>query len=346
MGTLTHMAMIRTILLSATFAAACTSTAQLAADLPATTGQHLLEVNDHWTRMDPSTLDGTRVVRFNSDVERIAEHLHRVRQHLSQYTPEGLNAIARKHRITLLDALDTYADRGIFPMNNIVAGRSPVFIDHVGNACAVGHLMITSGHTELAERISKEMNLAYVQDIALPGVAEWAHAHGLTIEELAWIQPTYDRMMWRGPQVLASVRRATGTLIFVQSPDPADAKQKLRLIERGDRGDKVLATLPMLAAVQAVEFDGRVFVGGLPRAERSDGELFEWNGSSLIKHDPFPGVIGVQNMHVANGSLYVVSYQPGNNKSEQRRLTPSGVWETPPPSVIEPLQAPIEQPHD
>jgi hypothetical protein len=174
------------------------------------------EVNAQWSAREPSVLDDARTVRFSSDAARIAEHLHRVREHLALRTPVGVGPPALAQRRGLLDALDSYADRGIFPVNDIVPGRSPVFIDALGNACAVGHLMISSGHGALAERISADMNLAYVYDITIPEVAEWATTNGFTIDELAWIQPTYDHMKVRGPRVVASIALSSWMILVRQ----------------------------------------------------------------------------------------------------------------------------------
>ncbi|MBL7952023.1 MAG: hypothetical protein JNM62_09910 [Flavobacteriales bacterium] len=320
--------MLRTKLLAATFAAIGTSTAQLAADLPATTGQHLLEVNDQWTTMDPSALDGMHAVRFNSDAERIAEHLHRVRQHLADNAPENISHLARSHRSALLDALETYADRGVFPMNNGVAGRSPVFIDEFGNACAVGHLMITSGDAELAERISQEMNLAYVHDIALPEVAEWATTNGFTIDELAWIQPTYDHMKHRDESLIASFQMANGDRLEVRRPASPNAAQKLRLLRKGSMGDKVLATLPMLSGVQVMEYNGHVYIAGMPPNTGSSAELYEWNGTSLVAHDPYPGRMAIGSLSVVNGTLHVLGYEQGEGEPHERYLAENGEWKT------------------
>lgn len=329
--------MLRSTFLAFTLPAFGIATAQLTPERPATVGQHLLEVNAQWTAMEPSAFDDARIIHFDSDAERIAEHLHRVQQHLSLHTPAGIDPAAHAHRKTLLDALDVYADRGAFPMNDSVPGRSPVFIDAFGNACAVGHLMISSGHAELAERISREMNLAYVHAIALPEVADWAATNGFTTDELAWIQPTYDHMKHRGPLVLAAIELINGDRFEVHGPAGPEAAQKLSLLRMNATGTKVLTTLPMLTGVQAIEHNGHVFIGGMPPTNGPSAELYEWNGKSLVVHDPFIGRLAIGSLSVQNGTLHALGYKLGEGQPQERYLTEAGVWKKVEPNATAPV---------
>ena len=326
------MIMLRSTFLAFALPAIGISTAQLPPGCPATAGQHLFEVNDQWAAREPSAFADARPVRFPSEAARIAEHLHRVRQHLALHPPEGLSLPARSQRWALLEALDTYADRGIFPLNDIVAGRSPVFIDKLGNACAVGHLMITSGHAELAERISEELNLAYVHDIAMPEVAEWATTNGFTIDELAWIQPTYDHMKIRDPSLVATFQLANGDRFEVRGPAGPGAAQKLRLLRKDLAGDKVLATLPLLSGVKIMEYNGHIFIGGMPPDNGPSAELYEWTGKSLQAQDPFTGRLGIGSISVKNGRLTIVGYALGEARPQERYLTEAGEWKEVPPT--------------
>lgn len=325
------MIKLRSTFLAFALSAIGISTAQLPPERPATAGQHLHEVNAQWSARVTSAFADARIVRFRSDAARIAEHLHRVRQHLALYTPQGLSFRALAHRRALLETLDTYADRGIFPINDIVPGRSPVFIDKLGNACAVGHLMFTSGHAELAEHISEELNLAYVHDIAIPEVAEWATTNGFTIEELAWIQPTYGHKKNPDPGLVAIFQMSNGDRFQVRGPTGRLAAQKLRLLREGLTGDKV-ATLPLLSGVKIIEYNGHMFIGGMPPNRGSSAELYEWNGKSLQVHDPFTGRLSIVSMGVQNGRLNIVGFAPGVDQPQERYLTEAGEWKSIPPS--------------
>lgn len=313
---------------------------QLTPEQPASLPQHLLEVNAQWTTMQPNISKDKTTVRFNSEAERIAAHLHRVQEHLSTHIPTEISPAARSHRQSLMRSLDNYADRSVFPLNDLVPGRSPVFIDELGNACAVGHLMIMSGDEALAERIRAEMNLAYVHDIALPEVAAWAATNGFTIDELAWIQPTYDHMKIRDPRLIATIHMTNGDHFIVQGPANAQVTQKLSLVRKANTGDKVLATLPMLSAVQAVEFAGRVFVAGMPPKTGSAAEVYEWNGKSLVAYDPFAGRLIIGALFVANGTLHVRGHVLGEAEYQERYLTEAGEWKT--VETVQEEVAPIE----
>ncbi|MBK8338754.1 MAG: hypothetical protein IPK99_01465 [Flavobacteriales bacterium] len=335
--------MLRSTVLVFALPAISICSAQLPPECPAPTGQHMQEVNAQWSAREPSVFDDARTVGFRSDAARIAEHLHRVRQQLALRTPVGLSPNALAQRRGLLETLDSYADRGIFPVNDCVPGRSPVFIDPLGNACAVGHLMITSGHGALAERISAEMNLAYVHDIALPEVAVWAATHGFTIDELAWIQPTYHHMKDRDPRLVASIALANGDRFDVFGPaSPKDA-QKLRLVRKNTKGEKELATLPKLSGVQVMEFSGHLYIGGMPPDKGPSAELYEWNGTSLQVHDPFTGRLAIGSMSVQNGRLTVVGYVPGKGQPQERVLTEAGAWEEIPPTPVPDLDVPQDR---
>lgn len=175
------------------------ATAQLTPRMEAPLYQHMMEVNAQWRIMDPDLLQDKHPVHFNNEAERIAKHLHLVSAYLRAHRPTPISASAMANRTALLADLDDYADRGKFPQNHVLPYRNPVFIDPAGTACAVGQLIIESGHRGLAERISREMNLAYVQDIHLPELGSWASEHGFTAQELAWIQPGYPpNLGWWG----------------------------------------------------------------------------------------------------------------------------------------------------
>ena len=185
--------------LSLSLSIAFATQAQLAPRTEAPLYRHMLEVNAQWAKVEPALPSDAQPVHFTNEAERIAQHLHLVAGYLRTHSPEGLSADAATKRTTLLNDLDRYADRGLFPQNHVLPYRNPVFIDPVGTACAVGQLMIESGHRDLAESISTEMNLAYVHDMKRADVLHWAAQEGFTEDELAWIQPGYPPTVPWGP---------------------------------------------------------------------------------------------------------------------------------------------------
>jgi MYXO-CTERM domain-containing protein len=123
---------------------------------------------------------------------RIQRHLALVEATLRSETPPELAEGPARARARLLDELHLYAERGVFPQNPDFSDRRvPYFIDELGTACAVGHLMIVSGAAELAHEIASNENNDVVADIDHPGVGPWLAANGLTAAEAAWIQPSY-----------------------------------------------------------------------------------------------------------------------------------------------------------
>lgn len=320
--------MLRTTLLVLALPTIGPAFAQVHPGRYASPGTHLLVVNGQWSSMDPAVLNDQRSVAFASEAARIADHLHRVADRLAERTAPTLVEGPFQRRLALLDTLLAYADRGRFPLNNTVPGRTPVFIDEQGTACAVGQLMISSGHAALAERIHAEMNLAYIHDIELPEVAVWARDHGFTIDELAWIQPTYEFKQIRDPSVLTAFDLANGDRIEVQAPSRPEAPQKLRLVRKNGKGEKVLATFPLLSAVQAMEFNGAVYVAGMPPDKGPSAEVYHWNGTSLTALDPFPGRVVIGSIFMQNGVLHVVGYELGSAQPQERYLAEDGEWKT------------------
>ncbi|MEZ4757225.1 MAG: hypothetical protein R2817_10400 [Flavobacteriales bacterium] len=318
--------MLRSTFVAFSLAIIGTITAQLAPERSELIGRHMLAVNAEWSTMVPSMIDDGQLVSFASDAVRIAEHLRRVADRLGARTPISAEQVNYHRRHMLLDTLQAYAHRGVFPANDALPGRTPVFIDDHGTACAVGYLMIASGHEGLAERIHREMNLAYIHAITIPEVSTWADDHGFTIDELAWIQPTYEFEKLRNPGVLATIDLANGDRVEVRSPNGPNAPQKLRLVRRNAKGEKVLATLPMLSAVQAMEFNGRVYVGGMPPEKGPSAEVYHWDGTALHALDPFPGRMVIGSLFMQNEILHVVGYELGNPEPQERYLTEDGEW--------------------
>ena len=123
---------------------------------------------------------------------RIQGHLAQVEADLRAHTPAGLSPAQAEARRSRLDDLHAYRVRGVFPRNrDFPDSLVPYFIDAQGIACAVGHLVIASGHREFAEHIRRTQNHAYIREISDPRLSEWAEASGLTLEECARIQPGY-----------------------------------------------------------------------------------------------------------------------------------------------------------
>jgi hypothetical protein len=121
----------------------------------------------------------------------IATHLMLVEKTLRQRDNSTLTSTQKNNRFHLLDELNGYWRKGVFPENDYLTYKNPVFIDRKGTHCAVGYLMMQSGNDDLAKRIDANEKFAYVHNIKTEGVKAWADEHGFTVDELAWIQPGY-----------------------------------------------------------------------------------------------------------------------------------------------------------
>ncbi|HLP20666.1 MAG TPA: T9SS type A sorting domain-containing protein [Chitinophagales bacterium] len=153
----------------------------------------LTYVNAQWNNQpEAKQLTATVQITDNTTYKQwIATHLMLVEQTLRARTASTLTAIQKQNRANLLNELHGYWQAGIFPINDYLNYKNPVFIDRRGTHCAVGYLMMQSGHDDLAQAIDRNEKFAYVHQIKTGGVKEWADAYGFTIDELAWIQPSY-----------------------------------------------------------------------------------------------------------------------------------------------------------
>ena len=106
----------------------------------------------------------------------------------AQLTPEQ-----RATREALIEELGRYQGAGRFPINRDFALRTPYFVDQEGTRCALAHLMESTGEHALVARIRTERNNARAVELSDdPQVRQWLVAQGITLDEAARIQPTYD----------------------------------------------------------------------------------------------------------------------------------------------------------
>jgi hypothetical protein len=132
---------------------------------------------------------------------RMTTHLRHVHRWLASRPATRPELAAR--RAEILAYLDDYIAKGTTPKNVDLPWRTPVFIDKEGTICAVGYLIERSVGRELPERIAAHHRYDFIEDIAdaMPEVREWIAASGLTLDEIASIQPAYSvprTLEWRG----------------------------------------------------------------------------------------------------------------------------------------------------
>src|SRR5262245_38171407 len=143
--------------------------------------------------------DESYLVRFGEPPDdtvdedlRLRVHLEYVEDLLRAADTRGLSPERREARARNLDLLHAYHVRAVFPRNHAVPGRRPHFIDETGRICAVGHLAEHSLGHRAVEAINARFEWAYIDEIQDPAFLAWADGSGLTLRELAMIQPAYD----------------------------------------------------------------------------------------------------------------------------------------------------------
>lgn len=263
--------------------------AALPPTVPAPLKDHLLEVNAQWSVQHPALPINASITAFVDEPARIREHLLRVSADLLERGAAG-DATRRGERERLLHRLAEYADARAFPQNHALPHRNPIFIDPHGTACAVGWLMIESGHEELALRIRDGFNAGYIHEIiadprfAEP-VGEWASEHGFTADELAWIQPGYPPSLpWQpfgggaNGTVLVMEKLANGDMLIAGTfTDAGGTAANQVAIWNGTSFEALGAGLQGNVNC-ALEFNGEIYVGGAMLNGAAD--LAKWNGSA------------------------------------------------------------------
>ncbi len=73
-----------------------------------------------------------------------------------------------------------------------INAREPVFVDHRGVHCAVAHLMSESGWSRAVRSIASSNNNVYVDEVENGPLIRWIETSGLTQQEAALIQPSYN----------------------------------------------------------------------------------------------------------------------------------------------------------
>jgi hypothetical protein len=128
--------------------------------------------------------------------ERTRIHLRFVWELLSARSDARLADTERAARRENLARLAEYIELGEFPVNDGHPDRNrPVFIDGRGRICAVGYLFATARGYEMARRVAARHKYDFISEIDDPALLAWARASGLTLTELALIQPSYPSVV-------------------------------------------------------------------------------------------------------------------------------------------------------
>lgn len=302
-------------------------------------GAHLTEVNARWQAQDPGFVLRGQQAAFTDEAERIRSHLLLVQERLTDRTPAGLSDTQRQQRARLLHRLRDYADARRFPINDQVPQRHPVFIDPRGTACAVGWLMIESGHAGLARSISEGFNLGYLHEIAADAryaepVQRWARQHGFSADELAWIQPGYPpNLPWQpfgggtDGTVTVMAPLSDGRLLVAGPFTHAGGAAASRVALWNGIAFEPLGNGVAGQVNCAIEFNGSVYLGG--SMLNGNADLARWNGSAWEFSTVFDGKLpAITALHAHAGVLHAAGILMGFAGEDHlvKRLS-GGQWE-------------------
>lgn len=134
----------------------------------------------------------------DSEQMRISTHLTYVLNQLRAEEDYPGDSLARAQNLA---ALEAYIQMGEFPrIFSYPAKRRPCFIDDEGRLCAVGYLIAESAGLEEAERINRLFRFHFLLDMEDSALVTWQQKSGLSLRELAMIQPSYG---WERQSVYA-----------------------------------------------------------------------------------------------------------------------------------------------
>lgn len=126
-----------------------------------------------------------------SEIDRIRTHLEAVANRLAHSNAPSNDALALA-RARNIERLRAYAAAEQFPHKPAdIPGRIPNFLDDNGNVCAVGYLFEQDLGRDAVVTVARDHQFDYVPYIDSPALAEWQASSGLTVTELAMIQPAY-----------------------------------------------------------------------------------------------------------------------------------------------------------
>lgn len=289
-----------------------------------TTYKKLIEVNHCWTEQKDITVQNFEGITAFSEKEWIQVHLALVEQTLRARRANHLNSSQQINRSRCLDILHLYGQEANFPINEDYAFRTPIFIDKYDNFCAVGFLVKETGNEAISRKIAAQTNLAYVREMNYTELGKWADDNGFTVDELAWIQPSY-------PPKSKTQKVGNGVDGFVQELFVDTATQQLFVGGKFIQADKSfvannIAYVTENAGVYTwhkmgngvkgqvnaiAKFDGKIFVAGsFDSASGMEAKnIAYWDGSTWNSAGCIDGV--VNDLTVFEGVLYAA----GNFKS-------------------------------
>ncbi|OJJ22836.1 hypothetical protein BKI52_00360 [marine bacterium AO1-C] len=161
---------------------------------PANVYEQLCKVNPEWHkhRLIAQQLGLLNTPIIEAEQDLLAFHIQTLHKIFSKRTVNDLSATQQRNREKHLAVLNQYWQLRDCPRNYYLSYHNPVFIDHEGRYCAVGYLMLKSGKQEFCKAVQKNSNFIKIREIQSTEFTQWQTNSGLSLNELAWIQPYYS----------------------------------------------------------------------------------------------------------------------------------------------------------
>ncbi len=161
---------------------------------PANLYEQLCKVNQEWYQYKEiakkNNYINMKIIENEQDL--LVFHIKALEMIFKKRNLTNLSPTQLLNRKKNLKVLNEYWNRHDCPINYDLSYRNPVFIDREGRYCAVGYLMLKSGKEIFCKNVQKNNNLIYIREIKNDEFTEWQQQSGLSIDELAWIQPGYS----------------------------------------------------------------------------------------------------------------------------------------------------------
>jgi hypothetical protein len=161
--------------------------------LPANLYEQLCQVNQEWYQNQAiaEKLGFTQMPIINDEQELLVFHLQTLEKIFLNKDSQHLNFAQENNRKRHLAILNEYWNRRDCPKNTYLPYRNPVFIDAQNRHCAVAYLMQKDGKTAFCKNVRENSNFIFVRNIKSDEFEKWQAESGLSLDELAWIQPGY-----------------------------------------------------------------------------------------------------------------------------------------------------------
>lgn len=127
-----------------------------------------------------------------TEKERISTHLQYVLQKL-QTAEMPTDEDLASQRMQRLSALENYIRAAVYPsQHQDSTQRIPCFVDDHSRLCAVAYLIDASGNQSLVAKINSKFRYHLLEEMEDAELLAWQRQSGLSLRELAMIQPTYE----------------------------------------------------------------------------------------------------------------------------------------------------------